>query len=110
MVPRGGAEVQREGQTAGGAGAEVAPDSGDQADALRPRLRRARPRLASGRRPPAGPPLRPALLSAQPSAEPDQQEVWRAPETGSVAAPPAPEPTSRGKPQTADPAGGPSDS
>ena len=31
----------------------------------------------------------PALLSAQPSAEPDQQEVWRAPDpaTGSVAAP-----------------------
>lgn len=44
----------------------------------------------------------PALLSAQPSAEQDQQEVWRAADaaTGSVAAPLPPAPFSRGKPHT----------
>ena len=44
----------------------------------------------------------PALLSAQPSAEQDQQEVRRAADaaTGSVAAPLPPAPCSRGKPHT----------
>lgn len=79
-MPRGRAEGWTAGPMAGGAAAEAAPGSGDQADAQCPR--------APAPTPSQGPPLPPpALLPALPSAEQDQQEVWPAPgmATGSVA-------------------------
>lgn len=86
-----------EARTADGAAVEGAPGSGDERMLCAlggPARAHAWP-VAAAVRPPA-------LLSAQPSAEQEQQEVWRAPDTatGSVAAPLPPAPFSRGKPHT----------